>query len=72
MRLLKLSSKKVLRSLVPHVWKRSDISCVNVEWEGEEGGREGRRESFTARTRENSSRECRLLIGSPDVWGERW
>jgi len=44
---------------------------VSVEWEGEEGGREGRRESFTARTRENSSRECRLLVGSPEPWGEK-
>ena len=53
------------------MWKRSAIRHVSVEWEGEEGGREGRRESFTARTRENSSRECRLLVGSPEPWGEK-
>ena len=48
----------------------SAISCVSVEREGEEGGREGRRDSFRARTRENSSRDSLLPAGSPDACKE--
>lgn len=43
---------------------------MSVDREGEEGGREGRRDSFTARTRENSSRDNLLSAGSPETCKE--
>ena len=43
---------------------------MSVDREGEEGGREGRRDSFTARTRENSSRDSLLSAGSPETCKE--
>lgn len=43
---------------------------MSVDREGEEGGREGRRDSFTARTRENSSRDSLPSAGSPETCKE--